>query len=74
MAGGKSWKMLTGEDKKSHLPFAGIILVRFYGYYLSLIVPPSGGMLQHPGNLRNRFSAGHTKIGNGKVYSASYKN
>ena len=24
------------EEKESHLPCAGIILIRFYGYYLSL--------------------------------------
>jgi hypothetical protein len=42
----------TEEEKRSHLPCAGIILFRFYGYYLSQIVPPSGGMLQHPGNFR----------------------
>jgi hypothetical protein len=31
--------MLTEEEEKySHLPCAGIILFRFYGYYLSLTV------------------------------------
>jgi len=45
------------RGKFSHLPCAGIILFRFYGYYLSLSM-----MNQHPGNLRNRFSAGNTKI------------
>jgi hypothetical protein len=28
--------METEEEEKSHLPCAGIILFRFYGYYLSL--------------------------------------
>jgi hypothetical protein len=34
------------KRKKSHLPCAGIILFRFYGYYLSL-----SERNQHPGNL-----------------------
>jgi hypothetical protein len=41
------------KRKNSHLPCAGIILFRFYGYYLSLFPPafqPTG--LQHPGNLK----------------------
>jgi len=49
---GKSWKMLTGEDKKSHLPFAGIILVRFYGYYLSQIDPATCGDASAPRELK----------------------
>jgi hypothetical protein len=28
------------EEKRSHLPCAGIILFRFYGYYLSLFILP----------------------------------
>jgi hypothetical protein len=41
----ESWKMRTEEEeKKSNLPCAGIILFRFYGYYLSLSVRhPAGG-------------------------------
>jgi hypothetical protein len=49
---------------KSHLPCAGIILFRFYGYYLSLAFPLSCGTGQHPGNLIYRFSAGKAKICN----------
>jgi hypothetical protein len=30
----------TRRGKKSHLPCAGIILFRFYGYYLSLLSSP----------------------------------
>jgi len=30
----------TEEEKRSHLPCAGIILFRFYGYYLSQMGPP----------------------------------
>jgi hypothetical protein len=37
------------KRKKSHLPCAGIILFRFYGYYLSL-VPRLRRGVQHPGN------------------------
>jgi hypothetical protein len=31
------------EGKRSHLPCAGIILFRFYGYHLSLSIPPLAG-------------------------------
>jgi hypothetical protein len=31
------------EEKNSHLPCAGIILFRFYGYHLSLSDPPEAG-------------------------------
>ena len=40
------------KRKKSHLPCAGIILFRFYGYYLSLSSRLPGGRVQHPGNLK----------------------
>jgi hypothetical protein len=64
--GGKCWKMQTAEEvENSHLPCAGIILFRFYGYYLSLF-PIAFRRLgfQHPGNFKYRFSAGNTKIYN----------
>jgi hypothetical protein len=34
--GGKDGKCERKKRKRSHLPCAGIILFRFYGYYLSL--------------------------------------
>jgi hypothetical protein len=42
--GGKVGECAKQERKKSHLPFAGIILVRFYGYYLSLFSTGAGGV------------------------------
>jgi hypothetical protein len=50
MNGGKVGKCGRKKRKRSHLPCAGIILFRFYGYYLSLILPPMAGRTQHPGN------------------------
>jgi len=41
----------TEEEKRSHLPCAGIILFRFYGYYLSQIVPPESGNASAPREL-----------------------
>jgi len=53
----------TEEEKISHLPCAGIILFRFYGYCLSQIFPRQGGEnFSTPGTLENRFSAGKAKI------------
>jgi hypothetical protein len=43
------------EEKISHLPCAGIILFRFYGYHLSLARPAIAGWGQHPGNLKTGF-------------------
>jgi hypothetical protein len=37
------------RKKNSHLPCAGIILFRFYGYHLSLSIPPSAGQVSTPG-------------------------
>jgi len=44
------------EEKISHLPCAGIILFRFYGYHLSLspFLPEQYGG-QHPGNFSTGF-------------------
>jgi hypothetical protein len=43
------------EEKISHLPCAGIILFRFYGYHLSLARPAIAGWGQHPGNFKTGF-------------------
>jgi hypothetical protein len=52
-SGKKLENAYTEEEKRSHLPCAGIILFRFYGYYLSQIDPRlRREMLQHPGNFR----------------------
>jgi hypothetical protein len=54
----KGWRKVGKYSRKkrkknSHLPCAGIILFRFYGYYLSQTDPRfQRGMLQHPGNFR----------------------
>jgi hypothetical protein len=55
--------MLTEEEEKySHLPCAGIILFRFYGYYLSLTVRLLSDGSAPRELKKNRFSAGSTKI------------
>jgi hypothetical protein len=48
-------KCYERRGKISHLPCAGIILFRFYGYYLSLARPAIAGWGQHPGNLKTGF-------------------
>jgi hypothetical protein len=60
------------EEKTSHLPCAGIILFRFYGYYLSLVFLPEAGKVSTPGTLEYRFSAGGTKICNLQTGCTSY--
>jgi hypothetical protein len=53
----------TEEEKRSHLPCAGIILFRFYGYYLSqMVLRFQRGNFSTPGTFENRFSAGNAKI------------
>jgi hypothetical protein len=47
--GGKVGKCERKKRKRSHLPCAGIILFRFYGYYLSLDIPLSAGGFSTPG-------------------------
>jgi hypothetical protein len=59
------------EEKNSHLPCAGIILFRFYGYHLSFSIRPTGIRFSTPGTLENRFSAGDTNISNLKAFRAS---
>jgi hypothetical protein len=41
----------TEEEKRSHLPCAGIILFRFYGYYLSQMGPAFSGDASAPREL-----------------------
>jgi hypothetical protein len=60
----------TEEEKSSHLPCAGIILFRFYGYYLSQIflLHAAGEYFSTPGTLEYRFSAGKAKICIGNIF------